>query len=123
MSSSLSPRLPPVDPADLVVLAISVVVAALAVADLVAGKKNRNALREQQARELIRAKLPAERQDFRIVSRPFVSAIVAEIVVGAVAVVLAVGFVVLLVVDDEIRQREAVMDGDVIDAGARARSS
>ena len=38
----------PVDPADLVVLAIGVVVAALAVADLVAGEQERDALRQQQ---------------------------------------------------------------------------
>src|SRR5215467_2858440 len=39
----------PVDPADLVVLAIGVVVAGLAVAHLIAGKDHGNALRQQQA--------------------------------------------------------------------------
>src|SRR3954471_20454425 len=46
------------------------------------------------------------------------AAIVAVVVVGAVAIVLAIGFVVLVVVAEQIGQRETVMDGDVIDAGA-----
>ena len=54
-----------------------------------------------------------------IVGRAFVAAIVAVVVAGAVAVFLAVGLVVLLVVAEQIRQRETVMDGDVVDAGAR----
>src|SRR5882757_6257895 len=47
------------------------------------------------------------------------AAIVAVIVVGAVAIAFAIGFVVLLVVAEQIRQRKTVMDGDMIDAGAR----
>ena len=39
------------------------------------------------------------------------------VVVGAVAVVLAVGLVVLLVVADEIAEGEAVVRGDEVDAG------
>ena len=41
------------------------------------------------------------------------AAIVAEIVVGAVAIVLAIGLVVLLVVAEQIGERETVMNGDV----------
>src|SRR6266849_3729962 len=47
------------------------------------------------------------------------AAIVAVVVVGAVAIVLAIGLVVFFIVAEQIRQREAVMDGDVIDAGTR----
>src|ERR1700674_5209826 len=47
------------------------------------------------------------------------AAIVAEVVAGAVAIFLAVILVVLFVVAEQIRQREAVMHGDVIDPGAR----
>jgi hypothetical protein len=44
------------------------------------------------------------------------AAIPGEVVVGAVAVVLAVGLVVLAVVGDEIGEREAVVGGDEVDA-------
>src|SRR5882672_4158288 len=47
------------------------------------------------------------------------AAIVAVIVVGAVAIVLAVGLVVLLVVAEQIGEGKTVMHGDVVDAGAR----
>jgi hypothetical protein len=46
---------------------------------------------------LILAKLAPQRQDRRILGRPFDAAIVAEIVAGAVAIVLAIGFVMLLI--------------------------
>ena len=45
----------PTDPAGLIVLAIGIVVAQLRVADLVAGKQQRRALRQQQAGELVLA--------------------------------------------------------------------
>ena len=109
----------PADPADLVVLAIGVVVAVLRVADFVAGQHQRRALRQQQAGELVLAQLAPQRGDRGIVGRAFMAAIVAVIVAGAVAIVLAVGLVVLFVVAEQIRQRETVMDGDVVDAGAR----
>ena len=78
-------------------------------------------LREEQAGELVLAQLPAQRNDRGVVGRALMAAIVAVVVVGAVAIVLAVGLVVLLVVAEQVGQRETVMDGDVIDAGARSR--
>ena len=53
-----------------------------------------------------------------VVGRAFVAAIVAVVVARAVAIAFAIGLIVLLVVAEQIRQREAVMHGDVIDAGA-----
>src|ERR1017187_3720793 len=109
----------PADPADLVVLAVGIVVAVLAVADLVAGENQRQALRQQQTGKLVLPKLTAKCCYRRIVGRAFIAAIVAVVLAGAVAVVFAIGLVVLFVVTEQIRQREAVMHGDVIDAGAR----
>src|SRR5262249_19433719 len=108
----------PIDPADLIVLAVGIVVAVLRIADLVAGEQQRRTLREQEAGELVLPQLAAQRDDIGIVGRALDAAIVAVIVVGAVAIVLAIGLVVLLVVAEEIHQRETVMHGDVIDAGA-----
>ena len=54
-SSPSRAEIVPADPADLVVLAIGVVVAVLGVADLVAGQNQRHALRQQQAGELVLA--------------------------------------------------------------------
>src|SRR5262249_35146473 len=83
----------PVDPADLIVLAIGIVVAGLRIGDLVAGQDQRRALREQQAGELVSPQLPAQCRDGRIIGRALMTAIVAVVVVGAVAIVLAIGLV------------------------------
>ena len=110
----------PVVPRRFVVLAIGVVVAVLRAADFVAAADHRHALREQQRRQQI-ALLPlAELDDFGIVSRAFDAHVPGVIVVGAVAIVFAVRLVVLLVVADQIVERESVVRGDEIDAGGRA---
>ena len=58
----------------------------------------------------------AQPLDGRVVGRPFDAAVPAAVVVGAVAVVFAVGLVVLVVVGDEVVEREAVVAGDEVDA-------
>ena len=54
-----------------------------------------------------------------IVGRALDAAVPAAVVVGAVAVVLEVGLVVLLVVRDEVVEREAVVGGDEVDRRGR----
>ena len=109
----------PVDPGQLRVVAVGVVVAVLGAAQLVAVRDHRYALGEQQRRHEV-APLPGpQREDLRVVGRPFDTAVPRAVVVLAVAVVLGVGLVVLLVVGDQVRQREAVVAGDEVDAGDR----
>src|SRR5204862_534976 len=113
----------PIDPAGLVVLAIGVVVAVLRIADLVAGQQQGRALREEKAGELVLAQLPAQRNDRGIAGRAFMAAIVAVVVVGAVAIVLAVGLVVPVVGADQVGQRETVVDGEAVGGGRPKRRS
>src|SRR6185436_13280265 len=110
----------PVDPRQLRVLAIGVVVALLRTAHLVAAQNHRNTLRQQQGSKEIPLLPLAQRADRRIVGRAFDAAVPAAIVGFAVAVVFAVGLVVLFVVADEVVQRESVVRGDEIDACRRA---
>ena len=63
----------------------------------------------------------AERDARRVVGRPFDAAVPRAVVALAVAVVLAVRLVVLVVVRDEVAQREAVVRGDEVDADAYGR--
>ena len=106
----------PVDPGDVIVLTVGVVVAAAA-----SGRTRRLATgRARPAKSAAwSSKLRICRWrsgvDVAVVRRPFVAAVVAEIVVPAVAVVLAVGLVVLAVVTDQIVEREAVVAGDEVD--------
>ena len=118
-ASSSVVALVPVEPRDLVVLAPRVVVAALRAAPLVAAEQHRHALREQQRREEVPLLARAQRVDRRIVGRPLGPAVPRAVVVGAVLVALAVRLVVLLVVRDEVAQREAVVRGDEVDRRER----
>src|SRR6186997_2021008 len=85
----------PTDPTGLVVLAIGIIVAVLRIADFVAGEQQRRALRQHQADQLVLSELAAECCDRRIIGRAFMAAIVAVIIAGAVAIVFAIGLVVL----------------------------
>ncbi len=109
----------PVDPADFVVLAVSVVVALLRATDLVARQQHWHAVRNQQDRGEVLALPHAQRVDAGIVARPLDAAVPAVVVVGAIGIILAVGEVVLLVVRNQVGQREAVMAGDEVDAVIR----
>src|SRR5665213_1989849 len=113
-------ELRPVDPAGFIVLAIGIVVAALTVGNLVTREQQRNAARQKQTGNLIPPQLPAAAPDIGVVGRALDTAIDADIVVGAVAVVFAIGLVVLVFVADQIGEGKTVMHRHMIDAGARA---
>ena len=89
---------PPLVPGELVVLAPGVVVAVLRAAELVAAEQHRHALGEEQRGEEVALLAPAQRVDLGVVGLALDAAVPRAVVVGAVAVVLAVGLVVLLVV-------------------------
>ena len=109
----------PVEPRELVVLAPGVVVALLRAAELVAAEQHRDALGEEQRRQEV-ALLPlAQRDDLGVVGRALGAAVPRAVVVRAVAVVLAVRLVVLVVVGDEVGEREAVVGGDEVDRRER----
>ena len=71
---------------------------------------------QQQQREEVPALTIAQRLYRRIIARTLHATVPAQIVVGAVAVVLAIGFVVFKIVREQIVQGEAVMAGYEVDA-------
>ena len=111
----------PVEPRDLVVLAVRVVVPLLRAPDLIPTEQHRHTLRQQQRGQQVAALAGPQGEDRRVVGRPLDAAVPRAVVGLAVAVVLAVRVVVLLVVRDEVGQREAVVGGDEVDR--RGRSS
>src|SRR5258708_26954782 len=107
----------PVEPGYLVVLAVGVVAAALRAREFVAGLQHGYTLRKEQRRQYI-AHLPLAQLDYGgIVGKPLRSAIPTQIVVVTVGVGVEIGFVVPLIVGNQIAQREAVMCRREIDAG------
>ena len=109
----------PVDGARRVVLRVSVVVAALAEAQLRAHAEHWRSARGEQEREQIALVARARLGDRRIVARPLDAVVPAVVVVRAVAIVLAIGLVVLVLVRHKVAKREAIVDDDEIDARGR----
>src|ERR1700739_3601388 len=109
----------PIEPADLIVLTVRVVVPLLRMADLVAREQHRNSLGEQQCGHEIALLLASKAPDCGIVSGAFHTAVPAAVIVRAVAVFFTVGLVMFGVVADQVLQREAIMGSDKIDAGIR----
>ncbi len=86
----------PVEPADLIILAISVIVPPLRPPHFVSHEKHGGSHGKQGDRKKV-LHLPVSKPfDIRIVRGPLYAAIPAQVVVGAVAVLLSVGLVVLL---------------------------
>src|SRR4029450_3109563 len=106
----------PVEPADLVVLAISVVIAVLSPAPLISAAKHRHALGQKQRRQKIPALPVAQGVYLRIIGGSFHAAIPRLIIVITVAIVVAVQLVVFFIVANQISQRKSVMRNDEVDA-------
>src|SRR5262249_31496162 len=109
----------PIDPADLVVLAMGVVVAVLCTGELVAGEQHRGALRQHQGAEEVAHLAGPQCIHFLVIGRAFDATIPGAVVRMAVLVFFAVRLVVLVVVGNEVIEREPVMDGDEIDRRPR----
>ncbi len=110
LDQTLDPRhhvlvdLVPVQPRDLVVLAVAVVVAALGVTDLVATQDHGAALRQEHGGKQVAPLPPSQRNDAGIAALALDTAVPGTVVVTAIQVVLAVGLVVLLLVGVAARQ-------------------
>src|SRR4029453_11656535 len=99
--------------------AIRVVVSLLRAPDLVSAAKHRYALRKEQGRQEVAHLPPAPGEDVPVFTRPLLAAVPRTVVAFAVAVLFAICVVALLVVGNEIAQREAIVRGDEVDAGVR----
>ena len=109
----------PVDPADVAVLAVGVVVAALGAAAFVTSGNKRDTQGTHHGGDQAAAEPCACLQYCRVGGGAFHAAVGAVVVAVAVAIVLVVGFIVLVRVADEVQQREAIVRGEEIDAGQR----
>ena len=109
----------PVDPADLVILAVRVVVALLSVGHFVTSQQHRRTLRQQECGQQVASLAVPQCVDVRVVGGTLHPAVPAAVVAGTVAVFLTVGFVVLVVVGDQIIDGHTIVGGHEIDAGPR----
>src|SRR5260370_181847 len=98
------PDVLPVEPGNLVVLTIGIVVAALCPPDLIACQQHRHAERQKKGGQQVALLAVAQGDDLRISGRPLPTVIAAIVGISPVAVGLAISLVVLLAVANKIRQ-------------------
>src|ERR1035438_7308271 len=110
----------PVDPGELIVLAVDVVVATLGSADLVAVGDHRDTLAEQERGQEVALLLLAQGVDGWVVGLALGPTVPGPVVALTVLVALSVGLVVLLVEGHEVPQGETVVCYDEVDRGDRA---
>src|SRR5208282_3102083 len=106
----------PIEPADLVILTICVVVTFLRAEYLVASREHWYATREHQDCHDVSDLTVAKRLDVGIVGITLHAAIPAEVIVDAITVVFAVRLVVLLVEGNQVAEGKTVVTGHEIDA-------
>src|SRR5258705_13693953 len=106
----------PVEPGGVVVQAVRVVVPPLCAAHLVAHEQDGRPECEEDDGEEVLPLAIAQLLDGGVVGWALDSAVPGAVVVRAVAVLLAVGFVVLTIVRDQVVEREAVVGGDEVHA-------
>src|SRR5699024_9628403 len=107
----------PVQPGDLIILAVAVVVAVLRVPEFVAGRKHGGAPAAHEDGAGIADHAATQVQNLRIIGRSFLAAVPAAVVVGSVGIVPAVVFVVLFIISVEIVKGKPVVAGDEIYTG------
>src|SRR3990167_411738 len=110
-------------PTDLVILTVRVIVAPLGAAHFVPAADHGDTLGEHQGGEEIPLLPFAQGQDRWIIRGTLDTAVPAQVLICSVLIVLSVGFVVLLVVTDQIMQREAVMAANEVDARVGAAAA
>ena len=116
----VGPQIIPVQPGDLAVLTVSVVIAVLRVGELITGQDHRRPAAAHEYCHRVAHHLLPERLNDRIICMSFHAAVPASVVIGAVCIVPSIGLIVLVIVGKQVIQREAVVAGDKIDGGIAA---
>src|SRR3974390_251030 len=103
-------KLGPVKPPDFVILVVGIVVTELRVQEFITGPEHRDAIRQQEQTAEVLDLLSAKRHDVRRCSFvPFMTAVPTVILIHAVLIVMTVLPVVLLVVGNQVIERETIM--------------
>ena len=106
----------PIEPTGFVVLAVCIVVADLGAPDLITHHEHREPKRQQCGGQEILRLAVSEFFNGRIIGRSLYAAVPASIIICTVAISFPVGFVVLLVIGNEVIERKSVMTGYEVDA-------
>ena len=105
----------PIDPADRIILTISIIISRLRVAELIATPQKRNSLRHHDHQYRIAPLALAQTVDIPLRGRTFYAIIIAEIPCISVTIILSVVLIVTLIIHEQIRKCESVIVRNIID--------
>ena len=108
----------PVQPCDLIVLTIRIVIAGLGIAKFITSQKHGRSLTEKQHQHRIFHLFFAKLQHFPFPGRPFCATVPAVIFLRTVFSTLAIGFIVLFIIRNHICQRKTIGSSHIIDHSA-----
>src|SRR5262249_16449561 len=100
----------------LAILTPSVVIAALRPPDFVASQQHRDAPTDHEDRNEVLCLTATEGDHAGILRLAFKPAVPAQVVVGAVTVLFAIGLVVLMIITNKVTEGETVMAGNEVNA-------
>jgi len=106
----------PIKPGELVVLTPGVVIATLGPPDFVAGQQHWDPSTDHQDRNEVLCLTATKGDHGGILRLAFNPAVPAQVVVGAVTVIFAIGLIVLMVVANKVAKSETVVASDEINA-------
>ena len=107
---------PPVEPVHRIILAVRVIVPEAGLAELVARVDQRGALAQHQQQPRVPPHLLPEKLDGLLPGRALLPTVPAVVLVGTVAVILMILFVVLTIIGEDIHQTHARDIGHILDA-------
>ena len=110
----------PIEPAHFVILAVGIVIAELGSAKFIPAEQHGNASRDKQGQQKILNQTDPDTLDSWILTWPFHAAIVAIVGIGSIAAELSIFVIVLLLVADQVVEREAVMTSHEVEAACGA---
>src|SRR5262249_46643737 len=106
----------PIEPADLIVLTICVVVSLLGSAEFVTAEHHRGTKREKQSTGVVFDELLSKLDDRGVVRFTFDATVPRIVIIRAVLVVLEVGIIVFAVIRDQVVESKPIVTVDKIDA-------
>ena len=113
-------QITPVEPGDLVILTIPVIVSVLGIAELISGEEHRCSPAAHEHRAGIADHAVTENQHFLIIGFSLHTTVPASVVVAAVRVVPAIALIVLRIIRIQIVQSKSVVAGQKVHAGVVA---
>src|SRR5262249_38318896 len=113
----------PVKPGDRRILAISIIVPVLGLAELIPGEEHWNTFGKEKGGEKVTLLLGSKSIDSNVIRRSFYTTVPALVRICSIPIFFTIGLVMFVIVANQISQGEPIVSGNEINTGARPPSA